>query len=535
MLYSEKYFRFTLIVLITLIAFLSFYKLGSFTLFDVDEAVFAQATKEMVVNNDWITPTYNGENRYDKPILFYWMMAISYKIFGINEFGARFVSAFSGIILCIVLFFFSRKFSDTKLGIYSSLSMALSPFYFVYSHAAVTDMTLTLFITLSLFSFFLSLKINFRYIYGFYFFSALAFLTKGLIGILFPFGIALIYLLLSGQYKRIKTIFIFSGLLVFVVVALPWYIIEYKINGYEFIEQFFIKHHFKRYADVISGHKGEFYYYILVMVLGLFPWITFLPGSLTGIAKYIKEYFEFKNTNRKDDHDVKIFAVIWFLFILLFFTFSTTKLPNYILPAVPAACLLIGYGIRNENITLKKYINLTGGIISLVLAIACFFLKEYVENLISENTSWMIITGLFLFFYSLLSFFSYINGKTRFEIKALLIFLLVLFVLIKALPLFNQHIQGMLYKFSIYARENLKNNEKIILYNTSNPSIVFYSGMKVIHETRLKGLDYLQNKYGCIYVIAKTRSVKNLLNSGYTMIEKDNNYAIFKKGCDGNI
>ncbi len=533
MLYKEKNLSFILIVLIVLFTFLSLYKLGSFTLFDVDEAVFAQATKEMIESGDWITPTYNGENRYDKPILFYWLMAFSYKIFGVNEFGARFISAFSGIILCIALFFFIRKYSDIKTAAYSSVSMALSPFYFGYSHAAVTDMTLTLFITLSLFSFFLSLKINSRYIYGFYFFSALAFLTKGLIGILFPFGISLIYLLLSGQHKKIKTIFTFGGLIVFLIVALPWYVIEYKINGYEFIDQFFIKHHFKRYADVVSGHKGVFYYYIPVIVFGLFPWIVFLPAGVPGILKYMRDSYTLKNNIRKDDFDVKFFAIVWLLFILVFFTFSTTKLPNYILPAVPAACLLIGYGIVNEQIKFKKYINLTGGIVSLILAVSCFFLKGYIENITPGNTQWIIIAGFLLFLYSFLNFYSYIYGKTIFEVKSLLIFIFFLFILVNAVPVLNQQLQGMLYRFSIYAKEHFKNDEKIILYNTSNPSIVFYSGMKVIHETRLAGLDNLQKKYPCIYIIAKTRSVKNLLNSGYTIIEKDSNYAIFKKGCNG--
>ncbi len=534
MLYNEKYFKFTLTGLFLLIAFLSFYGLGSFTLFDVDEAVFAQATKEMIQNNDWITPTYNGENRYDKPILFYWLMAVSYKIFGINEFGARFISAFTGLILCIVLFLFSKKFFDAKISVYSTISMAISPFYFVYSHSAVTDMTLTLFITLSLFSFFLSLKINFKYIYGFYFFSALAVLTKGLIGLLFPFGIAITYLLLSRQSSKIRVFFSTGGLITFAVIALPWYIIEYTINGHEFIEQFFIKHHFKRYADVVSGHKGVFYYYIPVILFGLFPWITFLPGSLTGISEYIKNFFRLKNNIRKDGNDLKIFAIIWFLFILVFFSFSTTKLPNYILPAVPAICLLVGSGISNENIILKKYMNLTTGVISLALAAGSLFLKGYVESLTHENTQWIIILSLLLFIYCIMSLYSFIYNKTAFEVKSLLIIVIFLFISIEAVPALNKNLQGMLYRFSIYAKENFKNNEKIILYNTSNPSVVFYSGIRVIHETRLADLDRLQNKYGCIYIIAKSRSVKNLLNSGYVMVERDNNYGIFKKGCDGS-
>jgi 4-amino-4-deoxy-L-arabinose transferase-like glycosyltransferase len=103
-----------LFLIILIAVFISFFRLGSVTLFDVDEAVFAQATKEMIENADWITPTYNGENRYDKPILFYWLMAASYKVFGINEFAARFPSALSGVLLVLSVFLFVGHFRDDK-------------------------------------------------------------------------------------------------------------------------------------------------------------------------------------------------------------------------------------------------------------------------------------------------------------------------------------------------------------------------------------------------------------------------------------
>lgn len=264
-----------LLPLVAIAFFMSFFRLGSATLFDVDEAVFSAATKEMVESGDWITPTYNGENRYDKPILFYWLMAFSYKVFGINEFGARFPSALSGFLLCLVVFFFVRNFHDNERAFYAALPLALSLYFLVYSHAAVTDMALTLFITLALCSFFLSLEPREgagRYIYGLYVFSALAFLTKGLIGILFPFGIAVAYLLSTEGMKGMRRVFSGTGILLFLLLSAPWYIVQYAINGDEFIQQFFIKHHFKRYTGVISGHKGPLYYYIPVVIVGLLPW-----------------------------------------------------------------------------------------------------------------------------------------------------------------------------------------------------------------------------------------------------------------------
>src|SRR5664280_115291 len=108
------------------VLFVSLFRLGSVLLFDVDEAVFAEATKEMVESGDYITTTYNGDVRYDKPIFFYWMMALSYKIFGINEFGARLPSALSGCLLAVALFFFMRHYYDLSKAVYAMLSMVLS-------------------------------------------------------------------------------------------------------------------------------------------------------------------------------------------------------------------------------------------------------------------------------------------------------------------------------------------------------------------------------------------------------------------------
>src|SRR5208337_323656 len=135
---------------------LSLFRLGFVPLFDVDEAVFSAATKEMVQSGNLITPTYNGENRYDKPILFSWLMAASYEVFGINNFAARFPSALAALCLALALFLFVRHSHGEKRAFYAAFSFVLSIYFLIYSRAAVTDMSLTMFISISLFSFYLS-------------------------------------------------------------------------------------------------------------------------------------------------------------------------------------------------------------------------------------------------------------------------------------------------------------------------------------------------------------------------------------------
>ncbi|MDP2689534.1 MAG: phosphatase PAP2 family protein, partial [Deltaproteobacteria bacterium] len=140
-----------------LIISMSFFKTGGFLLFDVDEAVFSEASREMVETGDYITPTYNYEARYDKPILFYWFMAAAFKLFGTNEFAARFTSGGFGVLLVFLTFLFIRRVRGELAAYACALVLLLNTGFFFYSHSAVTDMTLAFFITASIFSFYLAL------------------------------------------------------------------------------------------------------------------------------------------------------------------------------------------------------------------------------------------------------------------------------------------------------------------------------------------------------------------------------------------
>lgn len=511
--------RFFLAVLVIAI-FVSFFRLGSVTLFDVDEAVFSEATKEMVQSGNWITPTYNGENRYDKPILFYWLMAVSYKIFGINEFAARFPSAASGFILCLALFFFLRQFSNQKMAFYGVISLALSIYFFAYSHAAVTDMTLTLFITLSLFSFYLSLEKNRRYIYGLYIFSALAFLTKGLIGIAFPFGIVMVFMFIKDGLKGIKSIFNPKAFILFAIIALPWYIAQVAINGQEFIQQFFIKHHFRRYTGVISGHKGPIYYFIFTLIIGMFPWIAFLPAGIRNVFKKNPE-------SRTHNSRLNLFAFIWFAFIFVFFSFSTTKLPNYIFPAIPAASILIASGMLQLDDRWKGYSHGFIAVVSVFIAIAFIVLKGYLLNFGINDADWTILIAVLILMIAIVAFYVIFTKKTIYSLLSVLMIAFLSVLSIRALPIANNYLQGTLYKYSLYAKERLHSDERIIVYGINNPSIVFYSGHRVLSADNRDRLLSLIN--GGRLLIAKTKDIEVLKDLGFKLIEDDGRYAILER------
>ncbi len=527
----------SLLALIAITLLVSFFSLGSFTLFDVDEAVFSQATKEMVASGDWITPTYNGENRYDKPILFYWLMAASYKVFGINEFGARFPSAFSGFLLCMALFFLVRRFHGEERAFYSAIALPLSLYFLVYSHAAVTDMALSLFITLSLFSFFLSLqpgKGSGRFIYAFYVFSALAFLTKGLIGILFPFGIAVLYQLVTQGVKGTKRVFSAGGMLLFLAISAPWYIAQIEINGHEFIQQFFIKHHFRRYTGVISGHKGPLYYYIPVLIGGFFPWVALLPGGIRAAVKGSGPYEagdapEEKTSSPSALHSsLNLFCLVWFAFVFVFFSLSTTKLPNYILPAIPAAAVLASSGMAAGH-RAQQYANTGIAVIMVAIGIALLISEKYLVAYGISDTGWVLPAGLAAFATALICLYAALAKKRLYGLMSVMMIAFLLLLSAKALPLANRYLQGTLHKYSLLARERLEQDEKLVVYGINHPSIVFYSERRIVRVGNRDELKPILAGNRRLLLITKAKEAAGLTQLGFHLLEEDGKYAILEK------
>ncbi|TAN45859.1 MAG: glycosyltransferase family 39 protein [Nitrospirae bacterium] len=501
---------------------LALFGLGSVTLFDVDEAVFSQASKEMLQNDEWTTPTYNGANRYDKPIFFYWLMILSYKLFGVSEFGARFPSSVTAVLLALTLFMMTKKTtSDDGIAFYTAIAFVFSLYFFAYSHAAVVDMTLALFISLSLLCFYCSVQENpaskersSGYNYAFHVFAAIAFLTKGLIGIIFPFGIAIVYMLITEGLKGVGRVFSLKGALLFLMTGAPWYLSQLAINGQEFIDQFFIKHHFKRYAEANSGHSGAFYYYIPVLAAGIFPWIAFLPAGI-------------KTALRKTER-FALFALVWFAFVFVFFSVSSTKLPNYIFPSVPAASILAAYGIRSAA-GRKKIEYIFTIIAGTAAGIFFIILPKYIPKALATDISWTYGGSAAMLALAAYTLYAFLKNKEAAIQTAILTGIFIIIIAANALPLANKHLQGTLHSYSIYSKEKTASGQKIIAYNINKPSIVFYSDRMVAQIGDAKTLHaYLQDKKNALAVTgSKNRAVME--EAGLRLIKDDGQYALFEK------
>ena len=323
---ATKNYSFLVLLLVSVIIIFS--NLGSIPLLDPDEPVYAETPKEMMMYNEFISPRIYGEYWYDKPPMYYWLVAGSYQLFGVNDFAARFPSALLAIICISSVYFFAKKILNERAAIFSGFVLVTSIEFFYLSKAAVTDITLTLFLTLSLLCF-----VRKKY-YLFYLFAGLATLTKGPIGLFFPVVIAFLYLLFTRQLSEIKRMKIMSGSLIFAVVALPWYIVMYNIHGSDFINTFLGFHNITRFTSPEHPSGVLWYYYVPVLLIGFFPWCTCILQAMyrifLGHCEKFKEMFFFS---------------IWAIVVFVFFSISQTKLVSYILPMFPALAIIIGWYI----------------------------------------------------------------------------------------------------------------------------------------------------------------------------------------------
>jgi len=326
-------------ILCLLLGIVFFYKLGSYPLFDLDEPRYAEAAREMLERNDWITPYFNYVVRFEKPVFFYWLIALAYQWFGVSEFSARFFSAVMASGTVFMVYGFGRYWISRQYGLISALILATSVLFIGIGRMSITDMTLTGWLAATSFCLFMAAHKNLRWWLAAGFFSGLAVLTKGPVGLVVPGAIFTIYTLLTGNFTRcLLNRWLPLAILICLTVALPWYVLAYQANGQRFLDELFMNN-VTRYSDVVSGHKQPVYFYAIVLVAGFLPWTAFLPAALRQLAALGKTH-QTQVESKNYRYLIPLYAAVWTIFIFLFFTAGNTKLLTYILPLFPALALL---------------------------------------------------------------------------------------------------------------------------------------------------------------------------------------------------
>ncbi len=325
-----------------LVIFLS--GLGNLALTDPDETFYAQTSKEMLEAGDWVTPRIFGEPQYEKPIFHYWLVISSYKIFGVNEFAARFPSAVLAIFGILGIFLIARLLYSPLTGFLSAAIMATSLEYLVVGKACVTDMTLTVAIIYTLLFFLRGWVSGSKCSYFACAVSAaVAVLTKGPIGLFIPGAVILIYLSLTGQIRELfRRVPVFSSFLVFLAAALPWYAAVFMLDGKAFMDEFFGFHNITRFIHPEHTIGDTPFFYLPVAIGGLFPWSVFFLFALWDIYGRKKNGINSAVGQDGSLRSPKVFLAAWFLLVFLFFSASRTKLVTYILPLFPAMAIITG-------------------------------------------------------------------------------------------------------------------------------------------------------------------------------------------------
>ncbi|MFA5179870.1 MAG: glycosyltransferase family 39 protein [Syntrophales bacterium] len=305
-------------------------------LMEPDEARYALIPQYMNQAGDYITPHLKGVAYLEKPPLAYWATALFFKAFGENTFAARLFAGLCAWGCILLVYHMGCFFYDRKAGLYGAAVLSVSLLIFALGRINILDMPLTLFLCLAMwcgFRFFQSPgRGDKKWLYGFYGSSALAFLTKGVIGVVFPPAVIVLWLLYSRRWRDILRILSPGGILLFALPVGAWLFMVQKANQ-DFFWFFFIHEHFLRYTTKIHERVEPFWYYLPVVFLGITPWWAYLSQALAGVRRG-----KFKLFNGRE---IRLYA-FWTGFIFIFFSLSSSKLASYIVPVILPLAVLLG-------------------------------------------------------------------------------------------------------------------------------------------------------------------------------------------------
>ena len=321
-----------LTVLAVLLSF--FFALGRAPLFDVDEGAFSQATMEMFQRGDFLSTYLNGVPRYDKPILVYWLQAASVMALGANEFAFRLPSALCASLWVLLTFLFARRRCGMNTALLAAAIMATSLGVYIIGRAATADALLNMLIAASMFSAWLYLETGKRaWSHATFASIGLGFLAKGPVAILIPLAVTFMFCFLRRDLKTwARAVFDWHGLLLFAIIALPWYVYILQRDGWAFVQGFFFKHNLSRFGGPLQGHAGSLLYYLPVLVVGTLPFTAFLLQTGRRIRMAWRD-------------DLQCYLLLWFAFVFVFFSLSGTKLPHYLLYGMTGLFILMAiYG-----------------------------------------------------------------------------------------------------------------------------------------------------------------------------------------------
>ncbi|PYX42245.1 MAG: hypothetical protein DMG83_21360 [Acidobacteria bacterium] len=331
-------------LLIGFCVFLFFYGLGQFGLIGADEPRYAQVAREMLERHDWITPTLGGCAWLEKPPLYYWQAMAAYRLFGVRDWAARLPSAVDASLVVLGVYLFLRKLRP-GLHVDGALMTASVAGIVGFAHSASTDMPLAAVFSLAMLAWYAWWETSQKkYLGTFYFFLGLAVLAKGPVAPVLA-GVVIVLFAAAAKNARIvlRTLWI-PGVLLFFLVALPWYL-AVQLRQPEFFRVFILEHNLARFGSNLYHHEQPFWYFLPVALLALIPWSVFVVASFYEVGR---AWWAERTGLFESGDALNFFLLLWLVVPILFFSLSHSKLPGYILPAIPAGPLLVAEYVRRH-------------------------------------------------------------------------------------------------------------------------------------------------------------------------------------------
>jgi 4-amino-4-deoxy-L-arabinose transferase-like glycosyltransferase len=316
-----------------------FWMLGAAPLFDVDEGAFSQATLEMFERGDFLSTYLNGEPRYDKPILVYWLQAAAVALLGPSEWAFRLPSALCATLWAWLTYLFVRRYYGAERALFAAALLACSLGVFIIGRAATADALLNVLIAASMFAAWLHLSTGERrWLYATHAAIGLGVLAKGPIAILVPLASTLLFCWRKRDLRTwARAVFDWRALLLLLAIAAPWYVIILLRDGRGFIDGFILKHNVGRFSGPVSGHSGSLLYYFPVVLALSLPF----TALLVPVARRLRAIWR---------DELQRYLLIWFAFVFVFFSLSGTKLPHYVLYGYTGLVILMavhGYELKS--------------------------------------------------------------------------------------------------------------------------------------------------------------------------------------------
>lgn len=454
--------------LLAAFALMSFsFKVGSYPLTDRDEALYSEVARECLDTGDWWTLHWQQKPWFIHAPLAMWIQAAGFRFLGVSEFTARLPSVLFGVALVLLTAAFGAMLFDRRTGLMAGWILASCPIFYVIARMAILDMPFAFFITLSIFLFVRAWRRNdYRLYAAFWLAAGLATLCKGLWGLALPLMVSFLYAVTDRDRRRLLDWRLYATMPVWAAVVAPWLVIGTMRHGREFLEPVLVTNTYARLTTSVCTHEGPWWFYLPIILVGLFPWIVLWPGALF----------------RKRDDSGRM-LVLWIVPALILYSSARTKLPNYVLPLVPALAIMLAASVADSKRRLAQGIALP--LLGIGLAVGVTFGLRAAEGLmplaVPPSVMVIIVGG-----YSLAGLALIGSRNAGVAIAAIL-----MNVVLSLIPLGYMKVSSELSpkKIALHARSHAGSAPIMIAYGVScEDGIYFYAREPFVRENGLHDL-----------------------------------------------